>query len=153
MVRYGPGIGIDCQRTPDRIQGVIDAGLCHGAAGIGHVFNRLFQTAGENAACGRCAAVVQHRIGDAGTRCRANPSSSIQLHGKTMQMPPSGIAGFSAWTYTEALGWQWIADRGFLTGAAGIGLALTAALAPTWDRVLLLSSRESSKARDHARDR
>jgi hypothetical protein len=51
---------------PTEFSGVIDAGLCHGAAGVGHVFNRL--------------------------------------HGKTMQMPPGGIAGFSAWTYSEALG-------------------------------------------------
>jgi class I lanthipeptide synthase len=27
--------------------GVVDAGLCHGAAGLGHLFNRMFQATGE----------------------------------------------------------------------------------------------------------
>src|SRR5262249_26014505 len=27
--------------------GVIDAGLCHGAAGLGHLFNRMYQATGE----------------------------------------------------------------------------------------------------------
>jgi hypothetical protein len=37
---------------------------------------------------------------------------------------------------------RWSDETGFLTGAAGIGLALLAALTPVepeWDRVLLLS--------------
>ncbi|SRR6266536_3468501 len=33
-------------REPE-IAGVKDAGLCHGAAGLGHIFNRLFQATGE----------------------------------------------------------------------------------------------------------
>src|SRR5262249_12379647 len=33
-------------RPPDQA-GVQDAGLCHGAAGLGHLFNRLYQATGE----------------------------------------------------------------------------------------------------------
>jgi lantibiotic biosynthesis protein len=147
---------LTASERPTEFSGVIDAGLCHGAAGVGHVFNRLFQAAGEK----RLAAAAQQWFSIA-LEMPAPSAAPIllpqsQLHGKTMQMPPGGIAGFSAWTYSEAFGWHWIADRGFLTGAAGIGPALTAAIdhdAPIWDRVLLLSSRDSSNARDHARDR
>src|SRR5262249_22105304 len=36
------------QRPSDQ-SGVRDAGLCHGSAGLGHLFNRLFQATGEPA--------------------------------------------------------------------------------------------------------
>ena len=34
------------QRPPERA-GVVDAGLCHGAAGLAHIYNRMFQATGE----------------------------------------------------------------------------------------------------------
>ena len=34
---------------PDEDSGVVDAGLCHGAAGLAHVFNRLHQASGDPA--------------------------------------------------------------------------------------------------------
>jgi hypothetical protein len=34
------------ERPPDGT-GVRDAGLCHGAAGLGHLFNRMFQATGD----------------------------------------------------------------------------------------------------------
>ncbi|HEU5060714.1 MAG TPA: lanthionine synthetase LanC family protein, partial [Kofleriaceae bacterium] len=34
---------------PDGECGVVDAGLCHGAAGLAHVFNRLHQASGDPA--------------------------------------------------------------------------------------------------------
>src|SRR5207249_4814388 len=34
------------RRPPER-SGVVDAGLCHGAAGLGHIFNRLYQATGD----------------------------------------------------------------------------------------------------------
>ena len=36
-------------RRPEQGTGVVDAGLCHGAAGLLHVFNRLHQETGEGA--------------------------------------------------------------------------------------------------------
>jgi hypothetical protein len=104
--------------------GVVDAGLCHGAAGLGHLFNRLFQATGEE----RFAA------------------SAREWFRYALDMPAhaNSVAGFSTWNHSDALGWHWYADRGFLTGAAGIGLALMAAVGspePRWDRVILLSSR------------
>src|SRR5262249_31072375 len=34
-------------RRSIRNSGVMDCGLCHGAAGVAHIFNRLFQSTGE----------------------------------------------------------------------------------------------------------
>jgi len=51
---------------------------------------------------------------------------------------------------TLDLGAQSLPDAGFLTGAAGVGLALLAATGdrePTWDRFLLLSAPELSPRR------
>jgi hypothetical protein len=62
-----------------------------------------------------------------------------------MRIPGRGIAGFAA---REAGGW--VADPGILTGAAGIGLALLAAITPIepeWDRILLLSVRDPARSR------
>jgi lantibiotic biosynthesis protein len=148
-------LAVSASERPRGFSGVIDAGLCHGAAGLGHVFNRLFQATGEK----RLALAAREWFSVA-LNMPARPAAPIllaqsKLFGKTMEMPADGIAGFSAWTYSEALGWHWIADRGFLTGAAGIGLALMAAIGrhePTWDRVLLLSSRAPSSATDQTRD-
>ena len=102
--------------------GVPDAGLCHGAAGVGHVFNRLYQATGETE-LGRAARFwFDHALG--------------------LREPGLGIAGFR-----KASGSDWLDEPGFLLGATGIGLALLAAVSPidpAWDRLLLTSSRAAS---------
>lgn len=100
---------------------VRDAGLCHGAAGLGHLFNRMYQTTGEE----RLAEAARFWIG----------------HALAVRQPGEGIAGFRAWT-AERDGTPWRTEPGFLEGAAGIGLGLLAAVSavePAWDRVLLVS--------------
>jgi hypothetical protein len=101
-----------------------DAGLCHGAAGLGHVFHRLHRATGDP----ELAQAARFWLG----------------HALTLRRPGEGIAGFAAWR-TEADGVEktWENDPGFLEGSAGIGLALLAAISPVepaWDRVLLLST-------------
>jgi len=108
-------------RRPLERMAVIDAGLCHGAAGLGHLFNRLWQATGDDGF--RAAAVAWFE------------------RALAMRRPGDGFAGFRTWTRTqdEVI---WREDPSFLTGAAGIGLALLAAttpVAPEWDRVMLLS--------------
>jgi hypothetical protein len=52
------------------------------------------------------------------------------------------VAGFLAWAKTDASPGSWQAAPGFLTGAAGVALALlaaTSAVEPAWDRALLAS--------------
>ena len=117
-------LALAASARPFAFSGVADAGLCHGAAGLGHLFNRLFQATGEE----QFAATAREWF----------------CHALNMPAHANNVAGFSAWNHSDDLGWHWHADRGFLTGAAGIGLALMAAIGshePTWDRVLLLSSR------------
>lgn len=109
------------RRSPEH-SGVIDAGLCHGAAGLGHVFNRMSQTTGDRA--------LEHAARDWLERAVA------------MRRPDGGVAGFSVPGLNEDGSALRHDDPGLLTGAAGIGLALLAAtseLEPAWDRMLLLS--------------
>jgi len=107
---------------PDADSGVADAGLCHGAAGNGHLFNRLFQTTGDP-------------IFGSAARSWFERALAMKRSGE-------GIGGFPALVPNARLERVWHADPSFLTGAAGVGLALLAAatnIEPAWDRVLLIS--------------
>jgi lantibiotic modifying enzyme len=92
-----------------------DSGLCHGIAGIAHLFNRLYQASGDA------------RLGDAARRWFRR---LIDL-----RYTRPGLAGFwSASSPAES------GDATFLTGVTGVGLALLGAatsIEPEWDRVLL----------------
>jgi lantibiotic biosynthesis protein len=99
--------------------GVRDAGLCHGAAGLAHMFHRLYHATNE--------AVFAEAARDWFSRTLA------------MQRPEHAVAGFPV--HDPEHGDPWVADPGLLYGAAGVGLALAAAISdvePTWDQVLLL---------------
>jgi lantibiotic biosynthesis protein len=112
---------------PRDASGVVDGGLCHGAAGLAHLYNRLFQATGDPLFKAEALAWIER----------------LMAH----RRPGQGIAGWQAWrpigeitSPNPELGW--VDDRGFLTGAAGIGLALLGAVSPVepaWDRVLLAS--------------
>ncbi|HZT42756.1 MAG TPA: lanthionine synthetase C family protein [Chthonomonadaceae bacterium] len=102
--------------------GVQDAGLCHGAAGLGHLFNRLYQATGEP----RLGAAARYWL-----------ERALQ-----MRQPGMAVAGYPAWLPGPDDALRWEADPGLLTGAAGVALALLAAITPiepAWDRMLLLS--------------
>jgi hypothetical protein len=109
--------------------GAQDAGLCHGAAGNAHLFNRLYQSTGDP------------RLGEA---ARAWFARALE-----MRRPDRGIGGFQAYMSSGAnQDPRWEDDPGFLTGAAGVALALLAAVTPIepeWDRMLLASARPPTK--------
>lgn len=99
-----------------------DAGLCHGSAGLAHLFNRMFQATGEPSAREAAIHWVERTLG--------------------LRRPGEGVAGFVAWSIDENHEKVWKGEPGLQVGAAGIGLALLAAAAPIepgWDRVLLAS--------------
>ncbi len=103
-----------------------DAVLCHGTAGLVHLFNRIYQT----------------------TRVQRFKDEACKWVRQTLNMrkPGTGIAGFSKYSMNEdgELAEQY--DPGFIQGAAGIGLALLAtvtAMEPEWDRVMLISAPEN----------
>lgn len=108
-------------RREEEGSGVVDAGLCHGAAGLGHLHHRFFRYTGED-----LFAEAARRWFDR--------ALSLRREGE-------GVGGFAAWTRRADGEVHWRQDPGFLLGAAGVGLALLAALGgpePVWDRVLLL---------------
>lgn len=101
-------------------EGVMDAGICHGTAGIGHIYNRMWFN----------------------TRNEIFKEASDFWFEETLKMAKfeDGLAGYKAWYPEEYGGWQKI--YGILEGIAGIGLALMSAISdeePTWDECLLLS--------------
>ncbi|MFL6194203.1 MAG: lanthionine synthetase C family protein [Thermoanaerobaculia bacterium] len=106
---------------PESTALVRDAGLCHGAAGLGHLFNRIYQSTGDE------------RVGEA-ARFWFERTLALRQEGQD-------VAGYAAWELNEGKG-AWRPDSGFLEGATGVGLALLAAVSeiePAWDRILLLS--------------
>ena len=112
------------ERKPESA-GVKDAGLCHGSAGLGHIFNRLFQATGEESFRKAAHYWIERTL--------------------EMRRPGQGIAGFSAYRAASEGQGEHREDRvGILEGAAGIALALLAAtteIEPAWDRMLLVSLR------------
>jgi class I lanthipeptide synthase len=114
--RYALALARDVAARPLEQTGVADAGLCHGAAGLGHIFHRLHLATGD----------AQFRDAAVDWLVRA----------VEMQRPGEGIVGFRAQDPKPG------GDAGFLTGVAGIALALLSAVSdvePLWDRVFLMS--------------
>jgi lantibiotic biosynthesis protein len=102
--------------------GVTDASLCHGAAGLGHVYNRLFQATRDEA----LGAAARFWLGRA----------------LEMRVVGSGLAGYRSHFVVPGVLEKLEDNITLLRGATGIGLALMAATAseePAWDRFLLLA--------------
>jgi len=103
--------------------GTRDVGICHGAAGLAHIFNRFYQATHENI------------FKEAATRWFERVLE--------MRVHKDGIAGFAAFHVEDDLQTPcWTAEPGLLEGAAGVALALLGAITdvePNWDRMLLLS--------------
>jgi len=107
---------------PIATSGVVDAGICHGAAGLALMFHRLWQMSGSE------------DLASAARRWYA--------HALELRRPGAGVAGYQSWIPpTAEQPPQWDDDVSFLSGAAGIGLVLLAGLGvePRWDRVLAAS--------------
>lgn len=107
--------------TPLAGAGVKDGGICHGAAGNAHLFNRLYQATGDPAFKAAALLYFEELL-------------SLRREGR-------GIGGYEAWA--PAMGGDadpWKTEPGLLEGGAGIALVLIAALYPVlpeWDRFLL----------------
>lgn len=101
--------------------GVVDSGLCHGAAGLGHIFNRLHQAIGGS----RLQEAAIHWF-----------SSCLSL-----RQSGRGIGGFQSLQASSDGSGQWGDDASLTTGAPGIALALlaaTEAIEPRWDALFLM---------------
>lgn len=112
-------------RRPIAASGVADLDLCHGAAGVAHVFHRLYRSSGDDLFADAARSWLSHLL----DTVRPDGETGFWSH------PHSPHLGGPATLEPKELG-------GFLRGGAGIGLMLLAAIAdvpPDWDRVLLLS--------------
>ena len=99
---------------------IVDSGLCHGTAGLVLLFTRLYDATGEE-----------------GFAAAARRWYDVLLG---QRVPGGPYAGFRAILDAEA---GYVPVPGFLEGAAGAGLALLTAAAPSvpaWDAVLLAES-------------
>lgn len=99
---------------------ILDAALCHGTAGIAHIFNRFYKETG----------------------IKTFDKSRWYWLEQTLKMAKweDGLAGYKTWQGDQ--GWQ--NEGGLLEGIAGIGLALLGFLTDdvndlAWDSCLLLS--------------
>ena len=97
---------------------VRDACFCHGTAGIGHIFYRMWWN----------------------TRMPEFKDVANYWFNETLKMSKfeDGLAGYKVW-HTED---GYVNQMGILEGIAGIGLALLSYyydMEPTWDECLLLS--------------
>ena len=109
-----------CKRLDLKSNHVIDAGICHGSAGISHIFKRMY---------------VYTKIPE------FNETANYWIE-KTLEFAKynDGFAGYKAW-YPEARGGL-KPVLSLLEGIAGIGLALLSNISekePVWDECLLLS--------------
>jgi len=114
-------------RVPEGVSGVEDAGICHGAVGLGHIYNRVFQATG--------LPEFEH----AARRWLRIGFGYRGLHGD-WGYPAYRLDGLSGKGRLEKDPWG--ALHGLLQGSIGIGLGYLAAIScvsPDWDRILLLS--------------
>ncbi len=113
----GTDLAVQAAQRPLDQTGVTDAGLCHGTAGLGHLFNRIYQLTEEHKLAKAAVFWMEQTI----ARCAEHTAG-------TRPDEP----GDPPWT-----------GAGLLEGAAGIALALLAAsrpVEPAWDQFLGISS-------------
>jgi hypothetical protein len=103
---------------PNPACGVVDAGLCHGAAGLGHVFARFFDETGDET----FRAAAQRWL----------------VETITTYAEPEGGPIFRSLEGPDG----WVTDHSILSGSVGVALALLRAVTgepAAWDRRMLQS--------------
>jgi len=109
-------------KRPSEHSGFVDPGICHGSAGLAHLFNRMYQATGDETLAEAARFWYRHTL--------------------DLQKPGEGIAGFLFWAPEVPFKPKWEPIPGFLAGAVGVALALLAAVTPQepkWDRTLAVS--------------
>ena len=121
-VDWARTLALACAAVPPEEGRIRDAGLCHGAAGNAQIFYRLARNNDEplfrKAARDWFQATLDYR------------------------RPGEGIGGYRMWGEVGENRQGWKDDASFLSGSAGVGLALLSGIShiePKWDRLLLLS--------------
>jgi class I lanthipeptide synthase len=110
---------------PTSQTGVVNAGFCHGAAGLAHLYNRMYQATGEPK-LGRAALYWLER--------------TLGFYRLAKDSGGSWVQG--SWNPAQRERWTWTGID-LVEGAAGVALVLLAAatpVEPAWDRMFLVSA-------------
>ncbi len=108
-------IAHDCAARSAADAKISDAAFCHGASGIAHLFHRMARATDDALLASAARTWIDHALS---------------------MRSSAGLAGFPR----QEAGMAPEADATILTGAAGVGLVLHAAISelePSWDRLLL----------------
>ena len=120
-------IALACRAAerPASETGVVNANFCHGAAGLAHLYNRMYQATGEPI-LGRAAVYWLERT----------------LGFYRLARDAGGPWVLGNWDPGRRERWTWTGVE-LVEGAAGVALVLLAAatsVEPTWDRMFLASA-------------
>jgi lantibiotic biosynthesis protein len=117
-IEFATRLAISAAQRPAEASGVVEAGFCHGSAGLAHLFNRLHQLTGEP----RLKAAALFWLERTLEWCERAEDEDAPGAGATDGAPWNG--------------------EGLLEGAAGVALVLLAAgtaVEPVWDRMFAVS--------------
>lgn len=110
---------LTCAKYTNENNEILDASICHGSIGIGHIFARMYnKTKNEQ------------------YKNAANYWYQVTLEKAIFN---NGLAGYKHYHGKEI---GFISERGLIEGVAGIGLSLISSISniePKWDKCLLLS--------------
>ena len=121
-IEWARTLALACAAIPPDEAGIRDAGLCHGAAGNAQIFYRLARNNEDRLFREAAASWIEATL--------------------AYRRPGEGVGGYRMWGDVGGNKQGWVDDASFLTGSAGVGLTLLAAVTdiePKWDRLLLLS--------------
>jgi lantibiotic biosynthesis protein len=113
--------------------GVVNACFCHGAAGLAHLYNRMYQATGQPT-LERAAVYWLER--------------TLAFYRRATENGDSWVRG--SWDAAQEERWTWTGIE-LVEGAAGVALVLLAAatsVEPTWDSMFLVSDPRSFTSRD-----
>jgi class I lanthipeptide synthase len=110
---------------PASESGIVNANLCHGSAGLAHLYNRMYQATGRP---------------ELGAAARLWLERTLAFYGVARDAGDAWVRG--NWDPARRDRWTWT-DIELVEGAAGVALALLAAatpIEPAWDSMFLMSA-------------
>jgi hypothetical protein len=112
-------------QRPASETGVVNACFCHGAAGLAHIYNRMYQATGEP----KLGAAARYWL-----------ERTLGFYRRARDTGGSWVQG--SWDPARRELWTWTGID-VVDGAAGVALVLLAgatSVEPTWDRMFLVSA-------------
>lgn len=108
-----------CKRILVENTGIIDSGICHGASGVAHIYNRLYQV----------TKISEFKV-----------SANYWFeHVLNISEFKDGYAGYKTWNHGSG---AWELDYSLIEGICGVGLTLICAnsnIEASWDRCFSIS--------------